>query len=103
MAQDEPKVLDLNQVDVEQVDDNWENTSTVPKLNPDSGLKVRDIIEPTSEYTYASFGKPDPFTMPVSLKPSNSESSISEADGGGGEAGPLAKEITVTARAIGMA
>ncbi len=97
LAQGSPKVLDLNQVDVEQVDDNWENTSTVPKLNPDSGLKVNEIIEPTSEYTYASFGKPDPFSIPSSLFASkDTDASISEAGTGSVDLGPSSKEITVT-------
>ncbi|MBC7660508.1 MAG: pilus assembly protein PilP [Chitinophagaceae bacterium] len=64
------KVTDLNQIDLEQVEDeNWENKAASPQINPDRGMKIRDIIEPTSEYTYASFGKPDPFSMPISERP----------------------------------
>ncbi|RZA23830.1 MAG: hypothetical protein EOP10_11665 [Proteobacteria bacterium] len=93
-AKDEKtKVLDLNQVDMEEVDDNWENQSNVPKLNPTSGLKVKDIIEPTSEYTYASFGKPDPFTMSHSLR--KIEAKIVE-NTPVEEQAPGSKEITVT-------
>ena len=64
-AEQKPKVVDLNQIDLEQVDDNWDNQPKKPQVNPDRGIKIRDIVEPTSEYTYASFGKPDPFVMPA--------------------------------------
>lgn len=84
------QVLDLNQVDMEQVDDNWENQSQVPKLNPGSGLKIKDIVEPTSDYTYASFGKPDPFAVPSFAKPVTS--TLTET---AEEAAIGSKEITV--------
>jgi Tfp pilus assembly protein PilP len=87
---DKTKALDLNQVDLEEVDDDWENQSSVPKTNPTSGLKVKDIIQPTSEYTYASFGKPDPFMLPESLtvKPEIKEEAVEEV--------VPSKKITVT-------
>ncbi|RYZ58367.1 MAG: hypothetical protein EOP07_07270 [Proteobacteria bacterium] len=58
------KVVDLNQIDLEQVDDNWDNPTAVSPVNLNNGPKIKDIVEPTSEYSYASFGKPDPFQEP---------------------------------------
>lgn len=63
-AEPKSKVVDLNQIDLEQVDDNWDNPTAVSPVNLDSGPKIKDIVEPTSEYSYASFGKPDPFQEP---------------------------------------
>ncbi|RYF44908.1 MAG: hypothetical protein EOO38_16985 [Cytophagaceae bacterium] len=62
-AQEKSKVTDLNQIDMEQVDENWDNKGSAQPVT-DRGPKIKDIIEPTSEYTYASFGKPDPFALP---------------------------------------
>ncbi|RYZ73903.1 MAG: hypothetical protein EOP09_01220, partial [Proteobacteria bacterium] len=56
-------------------------------------LKVKDIIEPTSEYTYASFGKPDPFTMSPGLR--KVEAKLVE-NAPIEEQTPGSKEITVT-------
>ena len=87
------RALDLNQVDLEQVDDNWDNSSPQAKVDPDRDMKVKDIMEPSSEYTYASFGKPDPFTMPKSEEFDRTRTpgeSFDEMDG------PHSKEITIT-------
>lgn len=94
---DQTKVLDLNQVDMEQVDDNWENTSQVPKVRADNGLKIKDIVEPTSEYTYASFGKPDPFTRPLFGAPPEETGAALAQNPGDAVPGsaPGSKEITV--------
>lgn len=97
--EDATKVLDLNQVDMEQVDDDWDNQSQVPKVRADSGLRIKDIVEPTSEYTYASFGKADPFSVPMSFAPKTLGGTASTEIGPDGEVIPAAsaesKEITV--------
>ncbi len=63
-TQPKTRVVDLNQIDLEQVEDNWENTPANAPVNLNGGLKIKDIVEPSNEYTYASFGKPDPFAYP---------------------------------------
>lgn len=96
---EKPKVIDLNQIDLEQVEDSWDNTSPNPPVNADHGPKIRDIVEPTSEYTYASFGKPDPFAIPDFVKALETSEADEEAAGGGGESaggiGPSGKEIAI--------
>jgi Tfp pilus assembly protein PilP len=59
--------LDLNQIDLEQVEEEWESTPTRPAVDMGSSVKIREIVEPSGEYSYASFGRPDPFIAPASL------------------------------------
>lgn len=88
------KVLDLNQIDMEQVEDNWDSGGPATRINPDANLKIKDIVEPTSEYTYASFGKQDPFALPSSLL--GPQSTLDEAADSTTRAAVGSKEITVT-------
>jgi Tfp pilus assembly protein PilP len=59
--------LDLNQIDLEQVEEEWESTPTKSTVDMGSSVKIREIVEPSGEYSYASFGRPDPFTAPAAL------------------------------------
>jgi Tfp pilus assembly protein PilP len=62
--------LDLNQVDLEQVEEDWESTPAKPMVDVGRSIKIREIVEPSGEYSYASFGRPDPFMQPeISLDP----------------------------------
>lgn len=54
--------LDLNQVDLEQVEGEWGSNSKEVEVK--QSVRLKEIMEPTSEYNYASFGKPDPFQQP---------------------------------------
>ncbi len=56
--------LDLNQVDLEQVEEDWDSTPSKPPVEVSNSVKIREIIEPSGEYSYASFGRPDPFLQP---------------------------------------
>jgi Tfp pilus assembly protein PilP len=95
------KVFDLNQVDLEQVEDNnWDNSSPNNTVNLNRGPKIKDIVEPTSEYTYASFGKPDPFAMPDFTKGLDAKAAADEAaeaadTGPMSSMGPAGKEIAI--------
>jgi Tfp pilus assembly protein PilP len=59
--------LDLNQIDLEQVEEEWDSTPTKSTIDVGSSVKIREIVEPSSEYSYASFGRPDPFQAPAAL------------------------------------
>ncbi|WP_176736331.1 pilus assembly protein PilP [Oligoflexus tunisiensis] len=59
--------LDLNQIDLEQVEEEWDSTPTRSTIDVGSSVKIREIVEPSSEYSYASFGRPDPFQAPAAL------------------------------------
>jgi Tfp pilus assembly protein PilP len=59
--------LDLNQIDLEQVEEEWESTPTKSTIDMGSSVKIREIVEPSGEYSYASFGRPDPFVPPAAL------------------------------------
>jgi len=62
--------LDLNEVDLEQVEEDWESTPTKPMIDVGRSVKIREIVEPSGEYSYASFGRPDPFLQPeISMDP----------------------------------
>lgn len=58
------EVLDLNQVDLEQVEEDWDSAPKQQAIEPKNRLKLNDIIQPSSDYSYASFGKADPFQAP---------------------------------------
>lgn len=88
-----PKVVDLNQIDLEQVEDNWENGTPNAPVNLDRGPKIKDIVEPTSEYTYASFGKPDPFQIPDFATGKEPAAAVEEGPMTG--RGPNGKEISI--------
>ena len=92
-AAPKPKVVDLNQIDLEQVEDNWENGTPNPPVNLDRGPKIKDIVEPTSEYIYASFGKPDPFAIPDFAMIKEPEPAAEE--GPMTSLGPNGKEISI--------
>ncbi|HET9239961.1 MAG TPA: pilus assembly protein PilP [Oligoflexus sp.] len=59
--------LDLNQIDLEQVEEEWDSTPTKSTVDMGNSVKIREIVEPSGEYTYASFGRPDPFMAPAAL------------------------------------
>ncbi len=59
--------LDLNQIDLEQVEEEWDSTPTKSAVDMGNSVKIREIVEPSGEYSYASFGRPDPFTAPAAL------------------------------------
>lgn len=59
--------LDLNQIDLEQVEEEWDSTPTKSNVDMGNSVKIREIVEPSGEYSYASFGRPDPFTAPAAL------------------------------------
>ncbi len=59
--------LDLNQIDLEQVEEEWDSTPTKANIDVGNSVKIREIVEPSGEYSYASFGRPDPFTAPAAL------------------------------------
>ncbi|MCX6131270.1 MAG: hypothetical protein NTX25_19695 [Proteobacteria bacterium] len=56
--------LDLNQVDLEQLEEDWDSTPKKSKDGVGDSVKIKEIIEMTGEYSYASFGRPDPFIQP---------------------------------------
>jgi Tfp pilus assembly protein PilP len=62
-----PEKLDLNQVDLDDAEEDWESTTQKNDSEKNRGIRVKDIIEPSGEYSYASFGRPDPFMQPESL------------------------------------
>jgi hypothetical protein len=100
-AEPKSKVVDLNQIDLEQVDDNWDNPTAASPINVDRGPKIKDIVEPTSEYSYASFGKPDPFQMPEfdkgkDLAAESTEGDPAAAAGMGRGMGSGFKEIAIS-------
>lgn len=66
MGSKKPKqqVIDLNQIDLEQVEEDWDSTPKQQTIVPKNRLKLNDIIQPTADYSYASFGKADPFQSP---------------------------------------
>ncbi len=81
--------LDLNQVDLEQVEEDWESTPAKPMIDVGRSVKIREIMEPSGEYSYASFGRPDPFMQP--------EISMDPAMGDGTQGfNPMGKEIAIT-------
>ena len=59
----EVDVLDLSKVDLEQDELDLDELEQDSSFNDDS-LKVEDILEPSEDYQYASFGRPDPFARP---------------------------------------
>jgi Tfp pilus assembly protein PilP len=59
--------LDLNQIDLEQVEEEWDSTPTKSTVDMGNSVKIREIVEPSGEYSYASFGRPDPFMAPAAL------------------------------------
>jgi Tfp pilus assembly protein PilP len=59
--------LDLNQIDLEQVEEEWDSTPTKSTVDMGNSVKIREIVEPSGEYSYASFGRPDPFVAPAAL------------------------------------
>jgi Tfp pilus assembly protein PilP len=59
--------LDLNQIDLEQVEEEWDSTPTKAAVDMGNSVKIREIVEPSGEYSYASFGRSDPFTAPATL------------------------------------
>ena len=61
-SQDKVDILDLSNLDL--ADENVKLDEIEVKDTPENELKVEEIIEPTSEYRYASFGKEDPFAQP---------------------------------------
>ncbi len=60
----ETEKIDLNKVDFEQIEGDWESSPRYPSLDATRSPKLKDILEPSSEYSYASFGRPDPFRQP---------------------------------------
>lgn len=56
--------LDLNQIDLEQVEEDWGSNPKQSDIEIQRSVRLKEIMEPTSEYNYASFGKPDPFLQP---------------------------------------
>lgn len=79
--------LDLNQIDLEQVEEDWDSTPTKPMIDVNRSVKIREIVEPSGEYSYASFGRPDPFAAPAALMdPGTSE---------GASVTPEGKEIKI--------
>jgi len=99
VKENQPKVVDLNEIDLEQVEDNWDSVSPVAPVNPNSGIKIKDIVEPTNEYTYASFGKPDPFAYPfLQRRPGAADAGAdgSLPPGMGGIPGVSSNEIAIS-------
>jgi Tfp pilus assembly protein PilP len=58
------EVMDLNEIDLEQAEESWENLPAEKAADITDSVKVDEIVEPSSEYRYSSFGKPDPFRKP---------------------------------------
>lgn len=58
-------VLDLNDVDLEQAEENWENIQPVQANDVTKSVTIEEIVEPTMDYRYSPFGKPDPFLRPT--------------------------------------
>jgi hypothetical protein len=56
--------VDLNQIDFEQVEEDWDSNPKQPTVDVNRSVRLKDIIEPSSDYSYASFGRPDPFMQP---------------------------------------
>jgi hypothetical protein len=56
------------------------------------GVRVENIVEPTAEYHFASFGKPDPFAPPPSMRSSGLVEGFDEV----GVSGPQRKEEILT-------
>lgn len=54
-------------------DDKWESYSDLPPVSSvaeeiTGGIRVEDIVEPPSDYSFASFGRSDPFVPPLITK-----------------------------------
>ncbi|SME93262.1 pilus assembly protein PilP [Pseudobacteriovorax antillogorgiicola] len=56
-------VLDLSQIDLEEEELDLEELEKDNTPENDA-LRVEDILEPSGDYQYASFGRPDPFARP---------------------------------------
>lgn len=62
---DDLEVIDLNEPLDEQVE-KWDSAKA--RYNsPATSVTIENIVEPTGEYRYASFGKPNPFMPPLKL------------------------------------
>ncbi len=57
-------VLDLNDIDLEQSEENWQNVPPSQATDVTKSVTIEEIIEPTMEYRYSPFGKADPFLRP---------------------------------------
>ncbi len=57
-------VVDLSDVDIEEVEEDWESTPDRPAEDITRSIRIEDIVEPPSDYHYASFDRPNPFQAP---------------------------------------
>ncbi len=91
-----PKVdrTDLNQVDVEQVDEEWDSNPKQADGEIKRSIRLKEIMEPSTEYNYASFGRPDPFLAPDfgSTAPNVAASNADQVQ----SAAPTGKDILIT-------
>ncbi len=83
MGQNKVDVLDLSNIDLESETVNLDEVKKPASQTQE--LKVEEIVEPDSEYRYASFGKEDPFAKPSLKSSSNNTTAVGGPLGVGSE------------------
>jgi len=78
---DDVDVIDLNEINLREAQQSWESTQRPTGSDVTDSIRIDEIIEPSGEYRYSSFGKPDPFQQPTVQQ----TSSISRVENRNGE------------------
>ncbi len=82
-ATKDPAILNANDKAEEQAWDSsigYEDASRIA-LDVTNGIRIKDIVQPSAEYHFASFGRPDPFLPQIRLNRKESKN-LKESDPG---------------------
>ncbi|MFW7380390.1 MAG: pilus assembly protein PilP [Oligoflexus sp.] len=60
----EVEVIDLNEINLKEAQESWENVQKPTATDVTGSVRIDEILEPSGDYRYSSFGKPDPFQKP---------------------------------------